>query len=170
VPAHAGIDVDADGGGVLTLLSTPFALPPAAILRSDGRQASSSALHEDGPTLVLIGHRTCKTTRQTIPFIDRIHKDGGRAVLLMQDTPEDAMEALVKLNATIPFFLEPDPYVFSAAIGLVTVPTLLFVESDGRVSTTSEAFRRPDIDAFAARLGAPRPVIENDPMGAFKPG
>ena len=119
---------------------------------------------------MLIGHRNCKTTRQTIPFIDRIHKDGGRARLLLQDTPEEAAEALAKLNATIPFFSEPDPYAFSTAIGLFTVPTLLFVEADGTVSTTSEAFRRPDIEAFAARLGAPRPVIENDTMPGFKPG
>ena len=154
----------------MTLAATPFTLPKTEVVRSDGSKASSEALHEGGPTLVLIGHRNCKTTRQTIPFIDRIHKDGGRARLLLQDTPEEAAEALAKLNATIPFFSEPDPYAFSTAIGLFTVPTLLFVEADGTVSTTSEAFRRPDIEAFAARLGAPRPVIENDTMPGFKPG
>ena len=142
----------------------------AAIVRADGTNASATALHEGGPTLVLVGHRSCKTTRQTIPFIDRILKDGGRAVLLMQDRPGDAAEALAKLNATIPFFSESDPYAFSAALGLVTVPTLLFVEANGTVASTSEAFNRAHIEAFAAKLGAPKPVIENDPMGAFKPG
>jgi len=154
----------------MPLTVTPFALPNTEVLRPDGSKTSSTALHEGEPTVVLIGHRNCKTTRQTIPFIDRIHKDGGRARLLLQDTPEEATEALAKLNATIPFFSEPDPYAFSTAIGLFTVPTLLFVEADGTVSTTSEAFRRADIEAFAARLGAPRPVIENDTMPGFKPG
>jgi len=50
------------------------------------------------------------------------------------------------------------------------VPTLLFIEADGTVALTSEAFRRPDIEAFAERLGAPKPVIANDTMPGFKPG
>ena len=53
---------------------------------------------------------------------------------------------------------------------MFTVPTLLFVEADGTVSLTSEAFRRPDIEAFAERLGVPRPAIANDTMPSFKPG
>lgn len=154
----------------MALPGTPFALPKSDLLTSDGGAVSSSALHANGPTLVLIGHKNCKTTRQTIPFIDRIHKDGGLAVLLMQDPPAEAAEALTKLGATIPFFCEPDPYTLSVGIGIVTVPTLLYVEPDGTVSRTSEAFNRADIDAFAAKLGAPKPVIDNDPMGGFKPG
>jgi hypothetical protein len=154
----------------MTLLATPFPLPKADVVTPEGTAASSDALHQGGPTLVLIGHKNCKTTRQTIPFIDRIHKDGGRAVLLLQDSREEATEALTKLGATIPCFLEPNPYALSSTLGLVTVPTLLFIDADGTVSTTSEAFRRADIEAFAMRLGAPKPVIENDTMPGFKPG
>ena len=140
------------------------------MLAPTGAVVSSAALFDGTPTLVLIGHKNCKTTRQTIPFIERIHKDGGRAVLLLQDSAEEAAEALAKLGATIPCFLEANPYSLSTTLGLVTVPTLLFIEGDGTVSTTSEAFRRADIEAFAARLGAPKPVIENDTMPGFKPG
>jgi hypothetical protein len=154
----------------MTLLATPFTLPNADLLTSGGKVVSSSAMYAGGPTLVLIGHKDCKTTRQTLPFIDRIHKDGGRAVAMMQDSPAAAGAALAKLGLTLPFFSETDPYKLSIDLGIVTVPTLLLIEADGTVSLTSEAFRRPDIEAFALRLGAPKPVIANDTMPGFKPG
>lgn len=154
----------------MALRATPFALPATDLQKPDGSAVFSSACCAGGPTLVVIGHMDCKTTRQTLPFIDRIHKDGGRAVAMLQDSPEDAAAGLAKLGLTLPFLCERNPYALSTAIGIVTVPTLLFIEADGTVALTSEAFRRPDIEAFAERLGAPKPVIANDAMPAFKPG
>lgn len=154
----------------MALKATPFALPSTELQKPDGSAAPASALHAGGPTLVLVGHLNCKTTKQTLPFIDRIHKDGGRAVAMLQDSPEDAAKGLAKLGLSLPFLCERNPYALSAAIGLEVVPTLLFIEADGTVALTSEAFRRPDIEAFAERLGAPKPVIANDTMPGFKPG
>ncbi len=154
----------------MALKAAPFSLPPVELQKPDGSTVSPSALHAGGPTLVIVGHMNCKTTRQTLPFIDRIHKDGGRAVAVLQDSPEDAAAGLAKLGLSLPFFCERNPYALATAIGLVTVPTLLFIEADGTVVLTSEAFRRPDIEAFAERLGAPKPVIANDTMPGFKPG
>lgn len=154
----------------MSLKAAPFALPPTELQSPDGSAASSRALHANGPTLVMIGHMNCKTSKQTLPFIDRIHKDGGRAVAMLQDSPEEAAAGLAKLGLSLPFFCERNPYALSTAIGLVTVPTLLFIEADGTVALTSEAFRRPDIEAFAERLGAPKPLVANDTMPGFKPG
>lgn len=154
----------------MALKATPFALPVTGLEAPDGSTVSSTAIHDGGPTLVIVGHLNCKTTRQTLPFIDRIHKDGGRAMAMLQDSPEDAANGLAKLGLDLPFFCERDPYALTTGIGVATVPTLLFVEADGTVALTSEAFRRPDIEAFAERLGAPKPVIANDTMPGFKPG
>ena len=154
----------------MALKAPPFPLPQTGLQKPDGSPVSSGAMNAGGPTLVIVGHLNCKTTRQTLPFIDRIHKDGGRAVAMLQDSPEDAAAGLAKLGLDLPFLCERNPYPLSAAIGLDVVPTLLFVEADGTVALTSEAFRRPDIEAFAERLGAPKPVIANDTMPGFKPG
>ena len=154
----------------MTLLAAPFVLPKSELQKPDGSAASSSSLHEGGPTLVIIGHMSCKTSKQTLPFINQIHKDGGRAIAMLQDSPEDAAAGLAKLGLNLPYFCERNPYALSIAIGIATVPTLLFIEADGTVALTSEAFRRPDIEAFALRLGAPKPVIANDTMPGFKPG
>ena len=154
----------------MALKAAPFALPVIDLEQSDGASTRSSALYAGGPTLVIVGHMNCKTTRQTLPFIDRIHKDGGRAVAMLQDSPQDAAAGLAKLGLDLPFFCERNPYSLSAAIGVGVAPTLLFIEADGTVVLTSEAFRRPDIEDFAQRLGAPKPVIANDTMPSFKPG
>jgi hypothetical protein len=154
----------------MALKATPFPLPPIELQGPDGSAVSPGAMYSAGRTIVIVGHLNCKTTRQTLPFIDRIHKDGGRAVAMLQDSPEDAAAGLTKLGLSLPFFCERNPYALSAAIGLEVVPTLLFIEEDGTVALTSEAFRRPDIEAFAERLGAPKPVIANDTMPGFKPG
>lgn len=154
----------------MALKATPFSLPAAQLLNPDGTPTSSTAVWADGPTLLIIGHFNCKTSKQTFPFIDRIHRDGGRAVAMLQDSPEDAAAGVAKFGLTLPYFCERNPYALSTAIGVVTVPSLLFIEADGTVALTSEAFRRPDIEAFAERLGAPKPVIANDTMPGFKPG
>ena len=154
----------------MALKASPFALPLIELQKPDGSAVSSRAMYSAGQTVVIVGHMNCKTTRQTLPFIDRIHQDGGRAVAMLQDSPEDAAAGLAKLGLSLPFFCERNPYALSAAIGLEVVPTLLFIEADGTVALTSEAFRRPDIEAFAVRLGAPKPVIANDTMPGFKPG
>lgn len=154
----------------MALKAAPFALPLVVLQKPDGSATPSSALHAGGPTLVMIGHMNCKTSKQTLPFIDQIHRDGGRAVAMLQDSPEDAAAGVAKLGISLPYFCERNPYALSTGIGIVTVPTLLFIEADGSVTLTSEAFRRPDIEAFALRLGAPKPVIANDTMPGFKPG
>jgi hypothetical protein len=82
----------------MALKATPFALPQLELHKSDSCAVSSSAMHEGGPTLVIIGHMNCKTTRQTLPFIDRIRKDGGRALAMLQDSPEDAAAGLAALR------------------------------------------------------------------------
>jgi len=154
----------------MALRATPFVLPITEVQEPDGSAVPSTAIYAGGPTLVMIGHLNCKTSQQTLPFMDRIHKDGGRAVAVLQDSPQDAAAGLARLGLDLPFFCERNPYALSAAIGLEVVPTLLFVESDGMVALTSEAFRRPDIEAFAERLGARKPVIVGDTMPGFKPG
>ena len=85
----------------MALKATPFALPVADLEKPDGSVTPSSALHAGGPTLVMIGHLNCKTSKQTLPFIAQIHKDGGRAVTMLQDSPENAAAGLAKLERLV---------------------------------------------------------------------
>jgi hypothetical protein len=129
-------------------------------------------VHEDQRRLVIFGHRDCKTTRQTLPYVDRIHRRrAGAALAVMQDEPAVARELVGELGLSLPVLLEPPPYPVAAGIGLTAVPTLVLLDEGGRVETVSEGFSRDALEGFAAALEVERPLFAPDDRSpAFRPG
>jgi hypothetical protein len=126
-----------------------------------------------GGALILHGHRNCKTTRQTLPFVDRIHRRKGKGTVLavLQDDRETAYALLREQALDLPVLLEGDPYPLAAALSLEVVPTLFFVGSDGRIEKTVQAFDRAELEGFARRLGVEGPLfVPEDNAPATKPG
>ena len=126
-----------------------------------------------GDVLILHGHRNCKTTRQTLSFVDRIHRRRARGTVLavLQDDRETA-EALVREQGLdLPVLLEADPYPLAAALALEVVPTLFLVKADGTIEKAVQAFNRAELEGFAARLGVAGPLfVPEDNAPATKPG
>jgi hypothetical protein len=149
----------------------PF--PRASLRDLDGRLHPLEETWKDGGALVLIGHRNCKTTRETIPYVDRIHRrrTRGRVLLLLQDEPDTARALASDLKLDVPILLEEDPYPVAAALDLVAVPTLFELDGEGRIVKVVEAFNRAELEGFAERLGVPPPLfVPEDKAPAFKPG
>lgn len=148
-------------------------LPELALPDPEGRPRSLAACWAEGDALLLLGHRSCKTTRQTLPYLEQIHRrrTRGAALAVLQDDEATARELVEQLGLTLPVLCEGDPYPLAAALQASVVPTLLLVERGGRVALVSEAFRKPDLEAFAARLGVVGALFAaDDPMPSFKPG
>jgi peroxiredoxin len=150
----------------------PF--PRLALPDLDGVRHSLEEIWAEGEALLLIGHRDCKTTRQTIPYVDRIHRrrGAGHSVLVvLQDDAETARTLAQDLGLEVPLRLEADPYPLAAALGLVAVPTLFLIRRDGTIAKTTEAFHRADLEEYAARLGDGSPLFTpEDKAPAMKPG
>ncbi len=150
----------------------PF--PPLALPDLDGVLHSLEEIWAEGEALLLIGHRNCKTTRQTIPYVDRIHRrqGAGHSVLVvLQDDAETARALAQDLGLEVPLRLEADPYPLAAALGLVAVPTLFLIRRDGTIAKATEAFHRADLEEYAARLGNGSPLFApEDKAPAMKPG
>lgn len=150
----------------------PF--PRLALPDLDGVPRSLEEMWAEGEALLLIGHRNCKTTRQTIPYVDRIHRrrGAGHSVLVvLQDDAETARTLAQDLGLEVPLRLEADPYPLAAALGLVAVPTLFLIRRDGTIAKTTEAFHRADLEEYAARLGSGSPLFTlEDKAPAMKPG
>jgi peroxiredoxin len=148
--------------------------PGATLPDLDGAPRSLAEAWRDGDALVLIGHRTCKTTRQTLPYVDRLWRRraaGHEVVAVLQDTPEEARELARTLSLEMPLRLEADPYPLAQELGLTTVPTLFLLDRDGQIRATSEGFSRADLESFAQRLGVPAPLFTpEDKAPAMKPG
>ncbi len=127
-----------------------------------------------GPALLILGHRSCKTTREMLPLVDRIHArrgEGASVVALLQDDPETARALRDQLALTLPIRLEPDPYPVAAALDVTTVPSLFLIEKGGAIAAVSEALRRADLESFAARLGVAGALFTpEDKVPALKPG
>lgn len=150
------------------------AFPDFELADPEGGLGRLSEAWKGGPALLILGHRDCKTTRETLPLVDRIHArrgDGASVLALLQDDPETARGLREQLGLRMPIRLDPDPYPVAAALDLTTVPTLFLIEPGGAIAGVSEALRRADLESFAARLGVPGPLFTaEDKVPALKPG
>jgi hypothetical protein len=153
---------------------TPDLFPTLRLPGLDGREHALSEAWKAGPALIFVGHSGCDTSRFTLPYVERLHRGRSpsstvRAVL--QDQPADARALADRLGLTLPVLLDPEPYPLVSALGLRLVPMVFLVGEGGRVEQVSEAFRRDDLEAFAARLGARAPLFRpDDKVPALRPG
>lgn len=147
--------------------------PAASLPDLDGRARPLAEAWAGGEALIAIGHRDCGTTRMALPYVDRIHRRraaGTTVVAVLQDSAEGARGLRSELDLDLPLRLEPDPYTLAAALRVAVVPTLFVVGRDGRILEVCEAFRKPELEAIAARFGALPLFDAGDPTPAFKPG
>ncbi len=153
---------------------TSGAFPDFRMPDLGGELRALSEAWQAGEALILIGHKTCKTTRQTLPYVERISQrrgPGSSVLAVLQDSAEDARQAVLNLKLTLPIRLESDPYPLAQALEITTVPTLFLIAKGGAIERVSEAFDRGDLEAFAARLGVTGPLFApQDKAPAMKPG
>jgi len=151
---------------------SPF--PDHTLPDPSGAYHALSTAWSSGPALVLFGHGDCRTTREALPYLDRIqrHCPASAGVLaVLQDTAVAARALSTELGLALPLRLDGDPYRAAAGVRLTVVPTLFLVEQGGRVAGVSEALRRADVVAFAQRLGVAMPLLDHaDPLPELRPG
>jgi len=148
--------------------------PKVALLDLEGRRSPISEAFSSTLTLVLLGHGDCKTTRETLPYVDRIHRlraRGTSALAVLQDGVEAARELTRELGIGLPVRLEEEPYPVASQLNLTTVPTLMLLDSDTSITRVSEGFSRADLEDFAERLGVKPPLFgPADHAPSFRPG
>lgn len=156
------------------MAATAASFPGLALPDLDGMERSLSEAWREGAALVLVGHRDCKTTRQTLPVVDRIHErraPGTGILAVLQDDPDTARGLVSSLGLALPVRLDRDPYRLAEALGLQAVPTLFLVGPEGTLEAVSEGFVRADLEAFAARLGVAGPLFAPaDNAPSLRPG
>jgi hypothetical protein len=149
----------------------PF--PDLALPDLGGRAHALAEAWREGGGLILIGHQECRTTRQAIPYAERIHRQRtrGAVVLVLQDDVQAAGRLAAELGLDLPIRVEPDPYPLARALELGVVPAFLLVDASGRIERASVGLRRAELEAFAKRLGVEEPFFTpQDEAPEFRPG
>jgi hypothetical protein len=145
-----------------------FSLPDLA-----GTVRPLSQVWTRGSALVLIGHSDCRTTRDMLPWLERIHRKGrpGSVLAVLQDRADAARRLVVDLGLTLPVRLEPDPYPLAEVLEVGVVPTLFAVDPSGEIATVSEGLRRSALEALAVRQGVEGPLFgPQDAVPELRPG
>jgi hypothetical protein len=154
------------------VLAAGAAFPDASLPDLQGAERRVAESWARGPALVVVGHADCGTTRLLLPCLERLHRRAGAGVaLVLQDDPETARSLAAELGLTLPIRLDRDPYPFSAALDLTSVPTQHLVGGDGRVVRASQGFSREDLEGFARALGVASPLFGAHEEGpSYRPG
>ena len=124
-------------------------------------------------TLVMFGHSGCGTNRLALPVVDRLATGSGDGVFVgcvLQEGVPVARELVGEFSLELPVLLDEAPYAVSAALGLVTVPTLITFDEDGVVNDVVEGYSRQDMEALAGRVGMVGALYAADDGPATRPG
>ena len=151
-------------------LGPPDVLPAALVPDLKGRPRPLDELWTPGGGLLVVGHADCGTTRLALPYLERIHRGGGRVAVILQEDEAGARAVVANHRLTLPVRLDVDPYRLSEALALETVPTHYHVDAGGAVLEILQGFRGDAYERLALALGAPSPFRPGDTVPALRPG
>ena len=131
----------------------------------------------DGPHALMFYKVTCPTCRLAAPAFERFASAyPGRTQGVGQD-PAEALDRF-SVETGMTFDTTPDlaPYPASVAYGIEHVPTLVVVDSEGRVADAVESWDRDGVNRASSTLAAlvgTDPVVISEPRDGlpdFRPG
>jgi peroxiredoxin len=144
-----------------------FTLPAAG-----GGRRSFEEMLRGGPVLLAFFKVSCPTCQYTFPFLERL-KNGKATILgISQDNQKQTEQFNREFGVTFPVLLDPaaDDYPASNAYGLTHVPSLLWVEPDGKIALASAGFIKADLEEFARRAGVAELFHKSERVEAFRAG
>jgi peroxiredoxin len=132
---------------------------------------------KQGPALVTFFKRSCAVSRMTLPFVERLHRQYPAVQVLgiSQDDQDDTAFIVSESKLSFPVLLDTDWQV-SIAYDLVTVPTILLLDTNGTVRSLNYGWQKVSMETLgvdvAHSVGAePVPLFSDaDKVPAFKPG
>lgn len=158
----------------MTTLGPGDRFPHVVLPDLEGIERPLAEAWSAGPALVLIGHRDCKTTRQTLPYVNRLFErkgTGASVAVILQDDAATARGLVGEQGYKVPVLLEAEPYPVAAELGITAVPTLFAVARGGRIEKVVEGFDRKALEAFTAPLGVSGALFAADDRSpAYRPG
>jgi hypothetical protein len=130
-----------------------------------------------GPHALVFYKVTCSTTKLAGPPLSRLGDAYPGAIAgVGQDPPEDLDMFAATFGWRFPQVPDLAPYTASDGYGIVSAPTVVVVDGDGRVADVVESWDREGVNRASSTLADllhAEPVIVSEPedgLPAFKPG
>jgi peroxiredoxin len=167
-------------GDEMTHIVSGSIAPGFSLKGLDGKEYSLSTLLERGPVVAAFFKISCPVCQFTFPFLERLHKRyGGNGATFLGISQDDARSTkgfISEYGVTFPIALDAEGYPVSNAYGLTNVPTILLVDTEGKVRVSSTGFDKKDLETMARELAerrkiAPAALFRSDEnIPANKPG
>src|SRR6516225_10123944 len=122
----------------------------------DGGEASLQQLLTRGPVLLAFFKISCPVCQFTMPYLERLHRQGGLRVYgISQNEADDTREFNRHYGVTFPTLLDSEDAGFpvSNAYSISSVPTMFLVAPDGTLERVIEGWNRIDMAALGDRAG-----------------
>ena len=138
-------------------LPAPGALAPGFRLAElDGGEVTLADLTAGGPVLLAFFKISCPVCQLTVPYLERLHRQGGlRVVGISQNDADDTREFNRHFGVTFPTLLDSEDagYPVSNAYSLSSVPTMFLVAPDGTLECVIEGWNKIDMQGLGERAG-----------------
>jgi peroxiredoxin len=137
----------------------------------DNKEFSLADALTRGPVLLAFFKISCPTCQYAFPFYERLfrtYKNKNVAMVgISQNNPEDTAAFAREFGITFPILFDDIPYPVSSAYGLTTVPTLFWINPDGRIELSSAGWSKSEFETIN-RWMADAAVMAS--VSLFQPG
>lgn len=138
------------------LLAAGAPAPGFRLAQLDGGEVWLDELNAEQPVLLAFFKITCPVCQMTMPFLERLHREGKLRVYgISQNDADDTREFNRRFGISFPVLLdsEDDGFPTSNEYGIGSVPTMFLVETDGTASRVLEGWNKLDMESLGTRAG-----------------
>jgi peroxiredoxin len=164
----------------MAALSSGTVAPQLTLKDLSGKSVSLAGVLTNGPALVAFFKVGCPTCQFTLPFLQRLYETYGGSNFaffgISQDSPGDTRQFMHHFGIKFPMLIDDHGYAASKAYGLTNVPTIFWINPDGKIHISSSGFSKNDLEkisseAALATRNAAKPLFRpGEVVPAFKPG
>lgn len=150
----------------------PGSKAPAISLKTiDGEPMNLAEALKKGPVLAAFFKVSCPVCQFTFPFLERLHENFGGAKFALwgisQNDREETVDFAQEFGIRFPLLLDTQSFEVSNQYKLTNVPSLFFIQPDGRIGISSVGFAKADIEQIAKILAE---AAQNSAFSVFRPG
>ena len=142
----------------MSTVQAAMAAPAFALADITGKSHALTDALKKGPVLAAFFKVSCPVCQFTFPFLQRLYEMYGDSkvsfLAISQDNAADTREFLQEFGVKFPSLIDVDGYKVSKQYGLTMVPSLFFIQPDGKVKTASMGFAKRDLESIAAEMAA----------------